>query len=59
MVFAYRERREHRVFKELLKLSHGLDKRVMRASEQELHYIADMVGSFFLTERIVLTVFIT
>ncbi|KAF6751500.1 hypothetical protein DFP72DRAFT_816427, partial [Ephemerocybe angulata] len=35
-------KREHRVFQELLKLSPGLDNRVLKASEQELHYIADM-----------------
>ncbi|TEB18276.1 hypothetical protein FA13DRAFT_1639196 [Coprinellus micaceus] len=37
------EIREHNIFKNLLKLSTGLDQRVMRASEQELHYIADMI----------------
>ncbi|KAF6741164.1 hypothetical protein DFP72DRAFT_1084751 [Ephemerocybe angulata] len=37
-----REKREHRIFQDLLRLSPGLDQRVMRSSDQELHYIADM-----------------
>lgn len=41
------EEREHGIFEDLLRLSPGLDKRVMRASEQELHYIADMVSLSF------------
>ncbi|KAJ3539561.1 hypothetical protein NMY22_g4686 [Coprinellus aureogranulatus] len=35
------DRREHRIFKELLKLSPGLELRVVKSSAEELHYIAD------------------
>ncbi|KAJ3512638.1 hypothetical protein NMY22_g15272 [Coprinellus aureogranulatus] len=38
------EMREHRVFQELLRLSPGLDERVLQSSPNELHYIADMVN---------------
>ncbi|TEB18192.1 hypothetical protein FA13DRAFT_1649581, partial [Coprinellus micaceus] len=38
------EEREQRIFQELLELSPGLDARVLGASEEELHYIADMIN---------------
>ena len=38
-----RERKEHDIFLGLLKLSPRLEDRVKKASDQELHYIADMV----------------
>lgn len=39
-----RELREHEVFQDLLDLSPGLQARVVKASPEELHYCADMVG---------------
>ncbi|KAJ2921658.1 hypothetical protein H1R20_g15434, partial [Candolleomyces eurysporus] len=35
--------REHLVFQQLVNLSPGLDQRILSASVQELHYIADMI----------------
>ncbi len=45
-VALYRERREHKVFLELLKCVPGLEERLMNAeSEEEVHSIAMMVSS--------------
>ncbi|KAJ3533868.1 hypothetical protein NMY22_g7155 [Coprinellus aureogranulatus] len=38
------ERREHEIFKALLDLSPGLDTRILKASADELHYVADMLN---------------
>ncbi|TEB25754.1 hypothetical protein FA13DRAFT_1637032, partial [Coprinellus micaceus] len=38
------EQQEQRIFQQLLELSPGLGARVLSASEQELHYIADMIN---------------
>lgn len=40
---ASREQREHAIFHSLLSLSPGLDDRILKASADELHYVADMV----------------
>ena len=37
---------EHHVFQQLLKLSSTLEERLVTGTEQELYYIADMVGGF-------------
>ena len=45
-VALYRERREHKVFLELLKCVPGLEERLMNAeSEEEVHSIAVMVST--------------
>ncbi|KAJ3502535.1 hypothetical protein NMY22_g18550 [Coprinellus aureogranulatus] len=38
------DRREHEIFTALLELSPGLDSRVLRASADELHYLADTIS---------------
>ena len=40
-----RERMEHDIYLALLKLCPGLEARVRKASDQELHYSGDMVGT--------------
>ena len=40
----YRERREHRVFQELLKSVPGLEERLLQGSEEEVDIIADLVN---------------
>ena len=40
-----REHREHGIFQALLAISPGLDTRLLRASADELHYVAEMVRS--------------
>lgn len=37
---------ENRIYSELLKLSPGLEERINTGSEQDLHYVADMVSFF-------------
>ena len=39
----FRERREHRVFKELIRIVPGLEERFMRSSEEEIGMISDLV----------------
>ncbi|TEB31011.1 hypothetical protein FA13DRAFT_1754862 [Coprinellus micaceus] len=39
-----RERMEHEIFLKLMKLCSGLESRIQKASEQEMHYIADMLN---------------
>lgn len=39
-----RERREHRVFTKLLQMVPGLEERLMNSSEEEVVFVADMVG---------------
>ena len=41
-----REKMEHDIYLKLLKLCPGLEDRVKKSSDQEIHYIADMVGPF-------------
>lgn len=41
-----REFSEHDIFQRLLDLSPGLEARILKASGEELHYIADMVRFF-------------
>jgi hypothetical protein len=41
---ASRERREDRVFRELLKLCHGLEERLFSSSAEEVELIADLVS---------------
>jgi hypothetical protein len=38
-----RERKEHRVFSKLLQMIPGLDERLMRSSEEEVIFIAELV----------------
>jgi hypothetical protein len=38
-----REAREHNIFLALLEISPGLDNRIIQASADELHYVAEMV----------------
>ncbi|KAJ3509290.1 hypothetical protein NMY22_g16344 [Coprinellus aureogranulatus] len=39
------EQMEHGIFLKLMKLNPGLETRVMKASEEELHYVADMLNN--------------
>jgi hypothetical protein len=40
-----RERREHAIFKELLKTIPGLEERLVQGSEDELAIVAELVGT--------------
>jgi hypothetical protein len=40
---AYRERREHRVFKQLLQAIPGLEERLMKGSDEDIVLVADLV----------------
>ncbi|KAJ3534492.1 hypothetical protein NMY22_g6900 [Coprinellus aureogranulatus] len=40
--FTKQETKEHEIFSKLLKMVPGLEQRVLKASEEELHYVADM-----------------
>ena len=40
----FRERREHRVFQELLKSVPGLEERLMEGSEEEVDIVAELVS---------------
>jgi len=43
-----RERREHRIYQELLKAIPGLEERIVNGSEDELTVIAELVSVFTL-----------
>jgi hypothetical protein len=55
MVFG-RERREHRVFQELLKSVPGLEERLMEGSEEEVGLLAELVSSQSVSSTNILTV---
>ncbi|KAJ3523302.1 hypothetical protein NMY22_g11499 [Coprinellus aureogranulatus] len=42
--FTEQERMEHEIFRKLMKMNPALEKRVLKASEEELHYVADMIN---------------
>lgn len=41
--YAFRERKEYTVFRELLRMNPGLEARLMKSSEEEVIVIADLV----------------
>ena len=41
---SFRERREHRVFQELLRLVPGLEERLLHGSEEEVDIVAELVN---------------
>ena len=46
--WTHRERREHRVFKELLQMVPGLEERLLQSSEEEARLVADLVRQHIL-----------
>jgi hypothetical protein len=42
--YSHRERREHRVFRQMLQAIPGLEARLMGGSEEEVVFIADLVS---------------
>jgi hypothetical protein len=42
----FRERREHRVFRQLLLMIPGLEERLMEGSDENIAHTAELVGRF-------------
>lgn len=46
-VIYFRERQEDKIFRELLRMCHGLEDRLLESSDGDLAHICDLVSGYF------------